>query len=196
MYSPADHSYAASTGRYAGRKAAAYAAQTSRQPAISRDQIVREKARIYAPIKRKEGIEWKELHAGIARTMQYFCSEFKTQKLLNMGLDALKDIEQNWVPKLYALDPHKLMRSLEDLSILAFSQLIIQGSLERKASSRYLSFQRIDYPQTDPPEWRKFITLKLENGKLKVGDLPQAYWGNLKENYEAHNKDYKGVYAG
>jgi succinate dehydrogenase/fumarate reductase flavoprotein subunit len=88
------------------------------------------------------------------------------------------------------------MRSLEDLSILAFSQLIIQGSLARKASSRYLGFQRIDYPQMDPPEWKKFITLKQENGKLKVGDLPQAYWGTLKENYEAHNKDYKGVYAG
>jgi hypothetical protein len=29
-----------------------------------------------------------------------------------------RDIEQNWVPKLYGLDPHKLMRSLEDLSIL------------------------------------------------------------------------------
>jgi len=195
MYSPGDHSYAASTGRYAGRKAAAYASQASR-PAISREQIAREKTRIYAPIKRKEGIEWKELHAGIARTMQYFCSEYKTEKLLNMGLSALKDIEQNWVPKLYALDPHKLMRSLEDLSILAFSQLIIQGSLARKASSRYLGFQRIDYPQMDPPEWKKFITLKQENGKLKIGELPQAYWGNLKENYEAHNKDYKGVYAG
>ena len=126
--------------------------------------------------------------------MQYFCSEYKTEKLLNMGLDALKDIEKNWVPKLYALDPHKLMRSLEDLSILTFSQLIIHGSLARKASSRHLNFQRIDYPQMDPPEWKKLITLKLENGKVKVGELPLAYWGNLKENYEAHNKDYVGSY--
>ena len=85
MYSPGDHSYAASTGRYAGRKAAAYASQAS-QPAISREQIAREKTRVYAPIKRKEGMEWKELHAGIARTMQYFCSEYKTEKLLKMGL--------------------------------------------------------------------------------------------------------------
>ena len=195
MYSPGDHSYAASTGRYAGRKAAGYSLQAG-QPAISKDQIALEKARIYSPIKRSNGIEWKELHAGIARTMQYFCSEYKTEKLLNMGLDALNDIEQNWVPKLYALDPHKLMRSLEDLSILTFSQLIIQGSLARKASSRFLNFQRIDYPELDPPEWKKFITLKLENGEAKIGELPQAYWGNLKENYEAHNKDYTGVYSG
>jgi succinate dehydrogenase/fumarate reductase flavoprotein subunit len=194
-FAPAAHGYSAATGRYAGRKAARYALQSDR-PVISREQIAREKARVYAPIKRKNGMEWKELHAGIARTMQYFCSEYKTERLLNMGLDALKDIEQNWAPQLYALDPHKLLRSLEDLSILTFSQLIIHGSLARKASSRYLNFQRIDYPQMDPPEWKKFITLKQENGKLKIGELPLDYWGDLRENYRAHNKDYTGVYTG
>jgi succinate dehydrogenase/fumarate reductase flavoprotein subunit len=56
MFSPATHGYAASTGRYAGRKAAACASQAS-QPAIARDQIVREKTCVYAPIKRKEGIQ-------------------------------------------------------------------------------------------------------------------------------------------
>jgi succinate dehydrogenase/fumarate reductase flavoprotein subunit len=111
-----------------------------------------------------------------------------------MGLDALEDIEKNWVPELYALDPHKLMRSLEDLSILTFSQIILHASLARKASSRFLSFQRLDYPQLDPPQWNKWITLKLENGKVRIAELPLAYWGNLKENYEAHNRDYKGTY--
>ena len=195
MYGPGDHSYAESTGRYAGRKAADYA-QRADEPVISKEQIALEKARVYAPIKRNQGIEWKELHAGISRNMQYFCSEYKTERLLRMGLDALEDIEKNWVPKLYALDPHKLMRSLEDLSLLTFSQLIIHASLARKASSQRLNFQRIDYPQMDPPEWKKWITLKLENGNVKVGELPQDYWGNLKENWEAHNRDYSGVYAG
>jgi succinate dehydrogenase/fumarate reductase flavoprotein subunit len=192
MYGPLAHSYAAATGRYAGRKAADYALQAD-PPSVLNKQVALEKARIYAPIRRKNGIEWKELHAGIARTMQYFCSEYKTEKLLNMGLDALNDIEQKWVPQLYALDPHKLMRSLEDLSILGFSKIIIHGSLARRASSRSLNFYRIDYPELDPPEWNKFITLKLEGDKVKVGELPLAYWGNLKENYEAHNKDYEGV---
>jgi hypothetical protein len=86
------------------------------------------------------------------------------------------------------------MRSLEDLSILKFSQLIIHASLARKASSRALNFQRIDYPQMDPPEWNKWITLKLENDEVKVGELPLAYWGDFKENYEAHNKGYVGSY--
>ena len=126
--------------------------------------------------------------------MQYYVSEFKTESLLNMGLDALRKIEDESVPLLYALDPHKLMRSLEDISLLNYAQIIIQASLARKASSVPLNFQRIDYPTLDPPEWNKFLTVKLENGKVKTGELPPAYWGNMKQQYEAHNKDYTGVY--
>ena len=126
--------------------------------------------------------------------MQYFCSEYKTESLFNMALDSLKEIEEKWVPRLYALDPHKLMRSLEDLSILTYAQIILHASLARKASSRFLDFYRIDYPALDPPEWNKFITVRLENDKVKVGEAPLDYWGNLKENYEAHNRDYSGVY--
>jgi succinate dehydrogenase/fumarate reductase flavoprotein subunit len=100
------------------------------------------------------------------------------------------------VPLLFALDPHKLMRSLEDISLLTYAQVIIHAMLARKASSFALGFQRIDYPTIDPPEWKKYLTIKLENGKVKTGNLPLAFWGNLKNQYEAHNKDYTGVYKG
>jgi succinate dehydrogenase/fumarate reductase flavoprotein subunit len=195
MYSAGDHSWAASTGRYAGRKAAAYASQVG-QGTVSGDQITLEKARVYAPIKRSDGVDWKELHAGISRAMQYFCSDYKNETLLNMGLDALKEIEEVFVPRLYALDPHKLMRSIEDLSMLTHGQIILQASLARKASSRVLNFFRIDYPEIDKPEWNKFMTIKLENNKVVTGELPLDYWGDMKANYEAHNKDYTGVYKG
>jgi len=195
IFSPRDHSFAAATGRYAGRKAADYARQVA-QASISKEQVANKKKKVYAPIKRIEGLDWKELNFGIARAMQFFCSEYKTEKLFNMGLDTLREIEEKWVPTLYAPDPHKLMRGLEDLSLLAHAQLILNASLARKASSRPLSFNRIDYPQLDPPEWNKFVNLKQENGKVKVTELPFGYYGNMKQNYEAHNKDYKGVYEG
>ena len=98
------------------------------------------------------------------------------------------------MPLLFALDPHKLMRSLEDISLLTYAQIIIQASLARKASSMPLNFRRIDYPTMDPPEWNKFLTVKLENNKVKIGELPMTYWGNMKQQYEARNKDYTGVY--
>ena len=195
LFAPGDHSFAASTGRYAGRKAVAYAAGTDLVP-FSKDQVALEKARVFAPVRRDAGIDWKELNAGIARVMQMFCSEYKTERLLKMGLDALKEIEEVHVPRLYAVDPHKLMRSIEDLSLLTQGQIIFEASLARKASSPLLNFFRIDYPEIDPPEWNKFLTVKLQNNQVKTGELPLKYYGDMKANYEAHNRDYTGVYAG
>jgi len=126
--------------------------------------------------------------------MQYYASEFKTESLLNMGLNGLKKIEAESVPMLYALDPHKLMRTLEDTSLLTYAQIIIQSQLARKASSFPLGLRRIDHPAMDPPEWNKFLTIKQENGKVKTGELPMTFWGNMKKQYEAHNRDYTGVY--
>jgi len=193
LFSPGDHSFAAATGRYAGRKAAAFAREAG-EAILCKNQISEEKARVYAPVRNCGGMDWKELHAGIARAMQYFCSEYKTESLFRIGLESLQEIQERWVPTLHALDPHKLIRSLEDLSILTHAQIVLHASLARKASSQYLGFHRIDYPQLDPPEWRKLITVKQSNGKVEAGELSLGYWGNLKENYESHNRDYTGVY--
>jgi succinate dehydrogenase/fumarate reductase flavoprotein subunit len=193
LFSHGDHSFAACTGRYAGRKAAAYVKEIG-PVKVSRDQIDLEKAHVYAPIKRTSGVEWKELNAGIARVMQYFCSEYKTERLLKMGLDALNELEEVYVPKLYALDPHKLMRSIEDLSMLQHAKTTIIASLARKASSVGLNFNRIDYPEVDPDEWDKYISISLRNNKVQERSVPMDFWGNLKENYEARNRDYTGVY--
>ncbi len=193
IYSAADHSFAAATGRYAGRKAADYAKGID-EPGIVRDQVMMEKERVYAPLHRNKGIDWKELHAGISKAMRYFCSEFKTDAILKMGLSSLKNIEENFVPRLFALDPHKLMRSLEDLSMLSHARLVIESSLARKASSMPLDFHRIDYKAYDPPEWNKFITIRQEDGKAVTGEKPFDYAGDLKKNYETNNQDYTGVY--
>jgi len=190
-----DHSYAASTGRYAGRKAAAYVSEAGDPAvAVSRDQIEREKNRIYAPTKRESGIEWKELHNGLTRAMQYFVSEFRTERLLKLGLEEIGRIETEAVPRLFAHDPHKLMRSIEDLSMIENAKIIIHAMLARKASSIPLGLNRIDYPQVDPPEWHKFLTFKLENDQIQEGELSPRFWGDMVKQYEAHNKDYAGVY--
>jgi succinate dehydrogenase/fumarate reductase flavoprotein subunit len=194
MFSPEDHSYCAATGRYAGRKAAAYVKDVG-DADINRDQIEKEKSRIFAPTKRDRGVEWKELHSGLTRAMQYFVSEFKTERLLKMGLEEIERLEAESVPLLFAHDPHKLARSIEDLSMIEHAKIIIKASLARKASSMNMGFKRIDYPELDPEEWNKFLTIKQENNQVQTGELPQNFWGDMKQQYEAHNKDYTGVYA-
>ncbi|KKK79173.1 hypothetical protein LCGC14_2836140, partial [marine sediment metagenome] len=42
----------------------------------------------------------------------------------------------------------------------------------------------------DTPEWHKFVTVKLENNEVKVGEKPIDYYGSLINNYEIFNKEY------
>ena len=70
--------------------------------------------------------------------------------------------------------------------------MIIQASMARKASNSSLDFKRLDYPQTDPPGWDKFNTLRMEEGEYQMGELPYNYWllppyaSTYEENYERH----------
>ena len=80
-----DHSGAATTGRYAGRKATEYA-KTAGEPVIDRKQVEAEKTRVYAPVMRQSGVGWKELRAGVCRIMQEYCGETRIEEVLKAGL--------------------------------------------------------------------------------------------------------------
>jgi len=183
--------HAVTTGRYAGRKAAEYAL-AAEEPKIDMAQVEAEKARVYAPVRRRNGIDWKELRAGLCRIMQNYCGGIKNEELLKIGLIWLKDVEENVFPEVYAPNPHALMRVLESFNMLYCDRLILHASLARKASSKHLGFERQDYAEEDPPEWHKFVTVRQEDGEVRVGELPIGYWGPLAENYESHNRDYRG----
>ncbi len=98
------------------------------------------------------------------------------------------------MPQLYALDPHKLMRSLEDLSLIEYAKIVLCAMKERRVSSPGLGIQRLDYPKGDPEEEQSYLVLRQEQGEVKFSRLPIRYWGNMKEEYEARNADYTGVY--
>ena len=189
LYAANYYHHAAATGRYAGRKAAEYAMKTA-GPAIDRRQVEEEKKRVYAPVARKSGMDWKELRAGLCRVMQNYCSEHKNEEVLTLGLAWLEDIGKNVFPEVYAPNPHMLIRVLEDFNILYCDRLVIESCLARKAGSKSLGFVRQDYPDLDPPDWHKFITIRQKEGSIQTGELPIGFWGPLSDNYEKHNKEY------
>lgn len=185
------HALSAATGRYAGRKAYEYSLR-AKQSIIDKKIIEEEKNRIYAPVKRNDGIGWKELRGGLARIMQDYCGEFKCEKTLNVGLDWLNSIRESEISKAFARNPHELMRTLECFTRLSAGEIIMHASLARKASSVELDFKRTDYPELDPPEWNKYVTIRLENDSIKTGELPLNYWlltpnaPTYEENYMKH----------
>jgi succinate dehydrogenase/fumarate reductase flavoprotein subunit len=181
--------HAAATGYYAGRHAVDYTMKCS-EPFLNSQQIKDEKNRIYAIVNRNNGIGWKEFNMHITRIMQNYCGEIKSKELLSIGLKLLEGMERIEAPQLFARNPHELIRSLEVINILTNAKIIIHSSIARKASSKHLHFKRSDYPEMDPPEWKKFITVKLENNEVQISEIPIDYYGDLTKNYEFYNRNY------
>ena len=181
--------FACATGYYAGRKAADWAATVDfTEP--DAQEIDREEARLYAPMYVEDGMEWRELNMAISKCMQNYCGAVKCEDLLKEGLDLLESYERDAVPRLCCSNPHELMRTHEVLDILEVSKLILNACLLRKSSSAPLCFERSDYPEIDPAEDRKFITIRQENGEIVRGEVPHRYFGDIEEEYLRRNGDY------
>ena len=176
---------AITSGRHAARKASMYIKKTS-AVIPTRGQIDAEKSRVYAPLKRESGLEWKELASGVAKVMRHYCGDTKSDERLNIGLTWLNELTDGEAQTLAARNPHELMRSVEVLSILDWCKAVMHQNLARKSSNPWMNFVRLDYPQQDPPEWRKWITIKQSDGGVSIGEKPLDYWGDLVSNYEKH----------
>lgn len=186
-----EHAMSSTTGRYAGRKAAEYAL-VENEPVIDERQVEAEKARVHAPTSRRDGMNWKELNAGIARIMQEYSGGIITETILKEGLRWLGDLKDRAAESAFARNPHELMRVLECFTLLTLGEMALHSSLSRKASSLYLMFFRLDYPDIDPPAWQKFTTIGRKDGKVVYGELPLYFWlkppyaSSYEENYQAH----------
>jgi succinate dehydrogenase/fumarate reductase flavoprotein subunit len=187
-----NHAHASTTGRYAGRKAAEFA-RSAGAVQIRREQIEQDKKQVYAPVNRTEGMGWKELRAGLARVMQDHCGAVKSESILKLGLEWLDSICHSELQRVYARNPHELMRVLECRSRLTVGEMVMHASLARKAGNSALDFHRLDYPEMDPPEWDQFVTIQMsKDGSVKPGKRPGDFWvrsphaPTLKENYDRH----------
>jgi succinate dehydrogenase/fumarate reductase flavoprotein subunit len=192
IYGGGCHGESHTTGRYAGRHAAAYA-RTAPELVLDRSQIEAEKARAYNAVKQnKSGNSWKEINAAIARIMQDYCGRYKNELTLNLGLRLLNELRTTELATAYASNPHELGRLLECHSLITVGEIVMHASLARKASNTILDFHRLDYPQMDPPEWQKLLPIWKDNNKVKVRELPldfhlkPPYAPTYEENYQRY----------
>ena len=69
----------------------------------------------------------------------------------------------------------------------------MHASLARRASSEGLCFKRLDYPEVDPPEWDRLVTVRRRGDAVAARDLPWDYWRRAPyspqyaDNYAAHS---------
>lgn len=189
LYSSNCFGHAASTGYYAGRKAADFADSEKGITEPCEKQIEDEKARVYAPLYGDSisGTSWKELNEAVSKAMQNYCGEIKRDELLNSGVELLTRYEKEIVPNTYAANPHELTRLLEVFDILTVAKLILQACLARHQSCPKLEFYRSD---DDGKQQAPFICIKYDGEKVVSREVPLDYAGDVKENYEKYNQDY------
>jgi succinate dehydrogenase/fumarate reductase flavoprotein subunit len=122
--------------------------------------------------------------------MKECCGAERSQERLEKGLALLSDIQSHEATRLFAANPHELLRAIETLSVLSNAELVLQASLARRASSKQLNFIRTDYPEMDPPEWHKFVTVNKASDGVEFGEKAIDYYGKLDSSYEVHNQEY------
>ena len=124
--------------------------------------------------------------------MQDYCSTYKSDLTLQAGLRLLEELRTTELADAYASNPHELGRLLECNALISVGELVMQASLQRKASSRYLDFYRLDYPELDPPAWAKLLPIKQLHGEVQVRELSfnhhlePPYTPDYEANYLAH----------
>ncbi|MCP4725027.1 MAG: hypothetical protein GY863_08330, partial [bacterium] len=159
-------------------------------PVVDDEQIEEERNSTYEPVKSTTGVGWKEMNGAVSRIMQSYCGEFKSDELLREGLKMLENLKNTKSNEMFARNPHELVRVLEVRNIMTNAEIVLNSCLARKASSKELHFNRLDHPEIDPPEWKKFLTVKLDNSDVQVSELPIDYYGDLEGNYEKYNEKY------
>ena len=156
--------------RRAGIAAAKYASLQDDWAPIEESQLERIEESVLAPMKRGVGVTPQDLEEKVRGIMTKYAYLSKTGGMLEHGLKLLREIRDEWIPKMKADNPHQLMRSAEVRNILTVAELHMASALYRTESVPYGRhfLHRLDYPTQHPTWYRQRVVVKQEDGAMKV----------------------------
>ncbi|MBI2851197.1 MAG: FAD-binding protein [Chloroflexi bacterium] len=156
-------------GLVAGSEAAKAALRVKKLPEVRVGDVVKEKARIFQPLKRDTGYTPKEFEDLIRQVMKSYMGYNRSVKGLETALERLTQLE-DLASEIRADNLHEVLRANEAVHLLKYCQLMVKAVMERKGAR---GFYRItDYARTDIELRAKHIALFQENGKQKVSYEP------------------------
>ena len=156
--------FAVTSGARSGLFAADYVAKTERAELI-REQVCAAEQDLCSIVDRKHGMDPDYVVLKVQELL--FPMEvylLRHEKRLNKALRGIRDLKDNVVPKLKAVDPHGLRMAIEASNMVRCSELFLVAALERKESRG--SHLRIDYPEIDNNDWLKWVILKGKEGQI------------------------------
>lgn len=145
-------------GKIAGEDAVDYVAGKE-LAAIDAAQIEAERARIFAPLLRAEGIPPTQVEYKLRRMVNDYLQPPKVTSKMEIGLRRFAEIRED-LARIKANNPHELMRAAEVAAILDCAELAASASLFRKESRWGLYHYRTDYEARNDAEWFVFVEVR------------------------------------
>ncbi len=136
------------------------------------DFLEAEKARIYAPMNRPDGVPHTQVEYKLRRYVNDYLQPPKSPTNMDIGLAAFERYHDT-LDLMGARDPHELMRCMEVHFIRDCAEMAARASLYRKESRWGLYHYRLDYPEKNDEEWFCHANLKKgENGEMEMFKRP------------------------
>jgi succinate dehydrogenase/fumarate reductase flavoprotein subunit len=155
-------------GYYAGGRAGEASLQMAPLPEFDEKEVMKEKERVFRPVKRTEGLSYKEFEGATRQVMNYYMGYRRNRKGMELALEKLHLIEGT-LDKIKATNNHELMKANESAELIKMCQLATRSSMERKESGRTF-YSRTDFP-TMNQNFAKPLVIWNENG------APKTAWG-------------------
>lgn len=117
--------------------------------------------------------QWPDANLALQRLMSSYMGDIRSEQGLKIGLYRVQELIKEW--KIAANNTHEKMRALEIDNLATIAMACLTAALERKASSHYHLHFRVDYPQWDPAEWKKWILIRQWEDQVSVEHRPIEY---------------------
>jgi succinate dehydrogenase/fumarate reductase flavoprotein subunit len=162
---------AVTLGWKAGGNAASHAKKSSAlDPSMDQLNPILERIKKHRP---KGKDQWSDANLALQRLMSSYMGDIRSEEGLKIGLYRLQELVEEW--RMTAPHAHEAMRALEVENLATIARACLTAALERRASSHYHLHFRVDYPQWDPPEWKKWILIRQLEDQMNVEHRPIEY---------------------
>ncbi len=147
-------------GWFAGVNAAEYVVEQA-DSELNAEQIEAEKARIFAPLHRPEGLSSEQVEYKLRRMVNDYLQPPKTRQKIEIALKRFEEIKSD-IEQINASHPHELMRVAEVAVIRDCAEMAARASLFREESRWGLYHYRADCPEKNDRDWFCHTHLKKD----------------------------------
>ena len=121
--------------------------------------VIRETAMKHMEVEEERSISWKSYEDEVRRTVNNYIGVRRNESGLRHALQTLHALAKR-EPDLKADDLHGLMRVHESSSIRLNAELMATAALARDESRTGSSHYRLDHPESDETNWKKFVIVQ------------------------------------